>query len=68
MEKQLIELMSEYGYQYAVGQLIRKGVRGFSSPVIMPFGFRDAFQAAEHLIPIIGEEYHNKLRKIGAGK
>lgn len=59
VEVRAASLVARHGYQWADGRLIRKGIRGYTSDEVLPGTFRSAFSAAEYLIPICGEEFHN---------
>ena len=63
LETKLETLLRDYGYRFAGGQLIERGIRGFTSDRILPYRFRSIFAAAEHLIPIVAcDEFSKRLR------
>lgn len=63
--KALRILLSDFGYCFVNGTLIRKGIRGFMSDRIV--GKRNGLLAAvESLIPIIADdEFYSRYQKLG---
>lgn len=63
--KALRILLSDFGYRFDGGTLIRKGIRGFTSDSIV--GKRNGLlNAVESLIPIIhDDEFYRRWRKLG---
>ena len=56
------KLLQDFGYKLEGSTLIRKGIRGFTSDSIIPGRFRDAFDAATYLCPIIhDDEFTSRL-------
>jgi hypothetical protein len=59
-------LLKDYGYEMQGNTLIEKAIRGFTSARVIN-RFRDVFDAAEYLRPVIADEnFSNRLNKIGA--
>lgn len=63
--KALRILLSDFGYRFVNGTLIRKGVRGFMADSVV--GKRNGLLAAvESLIPIIADdEFYRQYQKLG---
>ena len=63
--KALRTLLSDFGYRFVGGTLIRKGIRGFMSDSIV--GRRNGLlDAVESLIPIIADdEFYRRYHKLG---
>ena len=60
MNKKLVRLISEWGYELKGRELWSKRIAGYSGSFVA--NIRDIFDAAEYLIPIIhNSEYQNEL-------
>lgn len=61
--KQLARTLHDYGYDYLCGNLIQLGIQGFSSDRGLG-KFRDVYDAAEYLIPIVrDDEFRNRVQR-----
>lgn len=59
--RRYVELLKEYGYEFAGGVLIEKGIRGYTRDRVVG-RFRDAMDAAEYLCPFVrDDEFTNRL-------
>jgi hypothetical protein len=62
--KKFIVLLRDFGYIWADGKVIEKGIRGFTSDRVLPHTYRDPMDACEMLCSTIREkEFTDRLVK-----